>query len=259
MNQLPVNNQQKNVLTSIIQTLIPAKKYQRSQLIDAMRGSGIIMMVVFHFFYDLTLFGLADIPIYSSAEWVAFRFIILTSFLSTVGASLYLHHQRGINYKAYWRRIAFIAACAWLISLATYLTLAEKYVFFGILHLIALSSIIGLAFVRFYWLNLVLGLLIIYVGYNYNNEIFNNFGLRWLGMLTKATGSSDFTPIFPYFGLVLLGMFATRLLGPAIYLRKENETLLTSTLATMGRYSLIIYMVHQPILWGLIYIYLLFS
>ena len=238
----------------LIKKLRPTKTYDRSQLIDVMRGSGILMMVVFHFCYDLTLFGIAEIPIYTDRLWIAFRFIILATFLTTVGASLYLHHQRGINYKTYWRRVLIIAANAYLITLATYITLDEKYVFFGILHLIALSSVLGLLFLRFYWLNLFLGIFIIYLGYNYSNEVFNSPGVRWIGMLTVATGSADFTPIFPFFGLVLLGIFAARFLGPALYLSNSSGFFLTKWLANLGRFSLIIYMVHQPIFWIILYI-----
>ena len=252
-------------ISSVIVKIRPAKRYNRSHWLDAIRGVAIIMMVVFHFFYDLTLFGLAEIPIYSSTGWIVFRFIILSSFLGTVGVSLYLHHQRGINYSAYARRVMFITINAWAITLVTYIMLTEQYVFFGILHLIALSSIFGLLFVRLYWLNLILGLAILVIGYNYSNAIFDNFGTRWIGMLPRATGSADFTPIFPFFGLVLLGMFVARFLGNAIYAQGPNARMLklglvariTSGLAGMGRYSLIIYMIHQPIIWGLLYIYIL--
>ncbi len=260
-------------ISSVIVKIRPAKRYNRSHWLDAIRGGAIIMMVIFHFFYDLTLFGLAEIPIYSSTGWIVFRFIILSSFLGTAGAALYLHHTRGINYSAYARRVMFITINAWAITLVTYVMLAEQYVFFGILHLIALSSILGLLFVRLYWLNLILGLAILVLGYNYSNAIFDNFGTRWIGMLPRATGSADFTPIFPFFGLVLLGMFVARFLGSAIYAqsysqehsRDPNARMLklglafriTSGLAGMGRYSLIIYMIHQPIIWGLLYIYIL--
>lgn len=243
------------MIGSLVTKIRPAKKYERSILLDAMRGFAIIMMVVFHFFYDLTLFGLADIPIYSSKGWIYFRFIILTSFLSSVGASLYLHHQRGINYSAFCRRILLITLNAWVITAITYVFLAEKYVFFGILHLIALASVFALLFMRLYWINLFLGLLILYLGYNYSNGIFDNFGLRWIGMLPRATGSSDFTPIFPFFGLVLIGIFCARLLGDSIYAWQPKSSIIIEGLAGMGRHALIIYMLHQPILWAILYSY----
>lgn len=249
-----------NSVESFLARFKPPKNYERSILLDAMRGFAIVLMVIFHFCYDLTLFGLAEIPIYTSPGWVYFRFIILSSFLGSVGASLYLHYLRGINYTAFMRRIALITLNAWVITAVTYLTLKEMYVFFGILHLIALSSVFALAFMRLYWINLFLGLGILYLGYNYSNGFFETYGLRWIGMLPSATGSSDFTPIFPFFGLVLLGIFTARLLGDGIYKwrwQSQNNFIssMAQWLALLGRNALIIYMIHQPILWGILYAY----
>lgn len=244
-----------NLISKLLARIRPPKNYERSILLDAMRGFAIVLMVIFHFFYDLTLFGVADIPIYTSPFWIYFRFIILSSFLGSVGASLYLHHLRGINYRAFSRRIILITANAWVITIVTYILLKEMYVFFGILHLIALASVFALAFVRLYWINLFLGLGIVYLGYNYTNGVFDTFGLRWIGMLPRATGSADFTPIFPFFGLVLLGIFTARLLGDGIYKWRMQDNWVISYLGVLGRNALIIYMLHQPILWGLIYTY----
>ncbi len=228
--------------------------YNRSSLLDALRGLAVLLMVVFHFFYDLTLFNLAEIPIYSSAEWIAFRYIILTLFLVSVGMSLFLHYRRGIHWHSYGRRLFFLIACAALITLTTYLTLGDQFIYFGILHLIAVASVLGLLFVRLTWLNLPLGICILFFGFTYENSIFNNFPLRWIGMLTIPTGSADFTPIFPWFGMVPLGIFIARLLGDRIY---AASNALLAPLARMGRHSLLIYMLHQPILWGLIFIFVL--
>ena len=230
----------------------PPRRYARSQALDALRGLGIFLMVIFHFCYDLTLFGLAEIPIYSDFYWIAFRYCILTLFLSSVGMSLYLHHKREINWLSYRRRLLLLAANALLITAVTYITLREQYIFFGILHLIAVSSLLGLLFLRLGWLNLLLGLAVLFIGFNYGHPIFNQFGLRWLGMLTVATGSADFTPIFPWFGLVLLGMFIAYLLGNKIYIGGPG----LGPFALAGRYGLWIYMLHQPILWGILYIYI---
>ena len=228
--------------------------YNRSSLLDALRGLGILLMVVFHFFYDLTLFNLAKIPIYSSAEWIAFRYVILTLFLGSAGMSLFLHYRRGIHWHSYGRRLFFLIICAALITLTTYLTLGDQFIYFGILHLIAVASVLGLLFVRLTWLSLPLGICILFFGFTYENSIFNNFSLRWIGMLTIPTGSADFTPIFPWFGMVLLGIFIARSLGDRIY---TGGSALLAPLARMGRHSLLIYMLHQPILWGLIFIFVL--
>ena len=230
--------------------------YSRSHILDGIRGFAIILMIIFHFCYDLTLFELASIPIYSTTRWIAFRYAIVTLFLATVGASLYIHHQRGINWRTYWRRILLLVFSSLIITLVTWITLKEEYVFFGILHLITLASLLGLIFLHFFWINLVGGIAILWIGFHYSNEAFNDPWLVWMGMLTQATGSSDFTPIFPWFGAVLVGMFIAQLLGNSLYNGTRRQIL--APLAFMGRHSLVIYLLHQPILWGLFAFYIYF-
>lgn len=234
--------------------LLPGpKNYSRSSLLDGLRGFAIVLMVVFHFFYDLTLFELASIPIYTATAWVAFRYIIVSLFLGTVGASLYLHVRRGINWLSYGRRLVLLVAASAIITLTSYLTLKEGYILFGILHLITLSSVLGLVFARLFWLNLVLGIAILWIGFNYGHPFFNQGWLLWFGLRTLATGDADYTPIFPWFGTVLIGIYLTRLLGERLYYELPRYL---SFLALWGRHSLIIYLVHQPILWGLLAIYI---
>ena len=233
------------------------RSYQRSAFLDALRGSGIILMVIFHFFYDLTLFNLAEIPIYQSAFWISFRYLILAIFLSSVGMALYVHAHRGINWKAYHRRLLLLFMNSALITLVTYFVMREQFIFFGILHLIFVSSILALLFLRAGWLNLLLGIAIVYIGFNYGNPFFNQPEFRWLGMLTVATGSADFTPIFPWFGIVLVGIFIAHALGQNMYSLMSRNNSVIRILGLAGRHGLLIYMLHQPILWAVIYLWTL--
>jgi len=238
----------------LLRYLLPGpKNYNRSFLLDGLRGFAIVLMVIFHFFYDLTLFKLASIPIYTHLSWIAFRYTIVSLFLGTVGASLYLHSRRGINWFSYWRRLALLIIASIAITLISFLTLEEGHILFGILHLITLSSILGLVFVHFFWLNLLLGIAIIWTGFNYGHSFFNQDWLLWVGLRTLATGAADYTPIFPWFGVVLIGMFVARLLEERLYYRLPNYL---GFLVLWGRHSLIIYLLHQPILWGLLTIYI---
>ena len=238
----------------LLSYLLPGpKSYNRSSLLDGLRGFAIVLMVIFHFCYDLTLFGLASIPIYTDLGWIAFRYTIVSLFLGTVGVSLYLHSKRGINWFSYWRRLALLIMASIAITLTSFLALNEGYILFGILHLITLSSVLGLVFVRLFWLNLLLGVSIIWLGFNYGNSFFNQDWLLWVGLRTLATGAADYTPIFPWFGVVLIGMFVAQLLEKRLYYRLPDYL---GFLVLWGRHSLIIYLLHQPILWGLLAIYI---
>ena len=230
--------------------------YKRSQIIDATRGLAILLMIVFHFAYSLTFFELADIPLYEDDFWINLRFCILTLFLSSVGISLYLHWYRGLNLRSYIRRIIFITLSALLITLASYLIMPDQYIYFGILHLIAVSSVLALVFLaiplKFQWINLILGILILISGLYYENPVFNKPALSWIGFKSIGSESADFTPIFPWFGMILLGIFLASSFRTKLYFHLK----ILRALALPGRYSLVIYLIHQPIIWFFLYIYI---
>ncbi len=143
---------------------------QRFWEIDFVRGSAVIMMVVFHFFYDLNFFGAYSISTYSGFWWY-FPRLIAAMFIGAAGASAALSDSR-VRLRN--PNITHAAACLrllkrglWIffwgmgVTLATWLFLGDGFVVFGILHLIGFS--IGLAYPflllspRFGFLNLALG------------------------------------------------------------------------------------------------------
>ena len=117
-------------------------------LIDALRGAAIVMMIAYHFLFDLNYFGLLKQNFYQDAFWVAARSVILTSFLTLVGISLTLAADSGMRWPRYGRRLALIAACATLVSVASYLMFPASWIRFGVLHFIVVASVLGLAFDR---------------------------------------------------------------------------------------------------------------
>jgi len=116
------------------------------------------LMVVYHFCFDLSYFGLADFNFYQDPFWLHSRTFILSMFLLLVGVSLVLAGGRKLDSRRYMRRLALLIASAVLISVATWWMFGERFVFFGVLHFIALASVLGLLFVRAGWVNLVLGI-----------------------------------------------------------------------------------------------------
>jgi len=229
----------------------------RNDGIDVLRGSAIAMMFIYHFCYDLSYYGLAKFDFYHVQGWIYFRIVIVSCFLLVVGMSLHLATRHGLNRQAYVRRLSWLLGYAAIVSLSSYLMFAERWIFFGILHFIALASIVGLLFRRFFWLNLWLGILVIIIGLRFSQPLFDQPLLQWLGMVTRLPGTEDYVPFFPWFGVVLLGMF----LGKLMFDRSPQRALiqwrtqgkLSRLVALGGRHSLHIYMLHQPFFLAILY------
>jgi len=219
-----------------------------------MRGLAVALMVVYHFSYDLSYFGLASFDFYKDRFWLNTRTFILSLFLLLVGVSLVLATRKGINRQAYGRRLGVLVLCAALISVATYYMFSERMVFFGVLHFIVVASVLGLLFIRFYWLNAVLGVTVVMLGAFYSNAYFDQPLLQWVGLMTYKPLTEDYVPLLPWFGVVLFGLFLGRMLFVSQSLSSvsswQGRNPLTRLLALSGRHSLLIYMVHQPFLVG---------
>ena len=228
--------------------------------IDVSRGIAIVMMIVFHFTYDLNHFNFVKVDFYHDSFWLNFRTLIVAFFLCLVGISLQLATARGLNIRRYFFRLALLAGSAAMVSLGSYLMLPERVILFGVLHFIALASVIGLLFRRFYWINLLLGIGVIVLGNQFQYEWFNAPAWHWIGLMTHKPNTFDYVPLVPWFGVVLVGMFLARmienygLLGSAA----QGGNIVTRLLALGGRYSLLVYLLHQPIFFVGFYLVLLF-
>lgn len=210
-------------------------------------------MIAFHVVFDLQMFGY--LPYGTTAEpffyWHAR--IVAGSFLFLAGASLWLAHGQGIRWPAFWRRWAKLAAAAALVTAATFAAFPGYFVYFGILHSIAASSLIGLAFVRLPALvTAAAGVAIMASSYILPSDAFNAPLLRFLGLATLPAETMDFEPVFPWVGPFLLGLAAARLASRARLLPVLNlpDTPRNRLLAWPGRHSLMIYLLHQPLLIG---------
>ena len=91
----------------------------RLVVIDALRGLAILLMVIFHFCFDLSYFGLADFNFYQDLFWLHARTFILSLFLLLVGCSLVLANGGKLDIRRYLRRLAMLIASAALITLST--------------------------------------------------------------------------------------------------------------------------------------------
>ncbi len=224
-------------------------------MIDALRGVAILLMVWFHFCFDLALFGFAEFDFYTDPFWLHTRTVILTSFLLLVGISLMLSHQYGFSAKALARRLALIGGAALLVSVSTWWMFDQRWVFFGVLHFIALASLLAMPFLRFPGFSLVIGIVLLVIGNIIQHAWFDQIGWRWIGLMTTKPATEDYVPLLPWFGVVLLGIVLGKIwlsLPADAWVKNHVGDFLSKPLACLGRVSLLVYLLHQPVLIGVL-------
>lgn len=233
-------------------------KSPRLGRLDIARGIALIAMAIYHFGWDLEFFGYLAQGSASQGWWRIFARCIASSFLFLVGFSLVLAHGRAIRWHSFFKRLAQVVTAASAISALTWFYFPEGFIFFGILHQIALASILGLLFLRApVWLTIPLAALIIAAPNFARSAIFDHPALWWVGLSTSNPVSNDYVPLFPWFGAVLLGIAAARTMqatGLLTMLQGGIKPLwLDRGLTFIGRHSLVFYLVHQPVLIGLVF------
>lgn len=253
----------------------------RLPLIDALRGCALWAMVVFHTVWDLGHFGWidADFPFTPGFRW--FGHAIAASFLLLAGASLVLaRRSKGILWRspAFWRRWATVALAAGAVSAVSYRLFPESPIFFGILHCIALATLLAAPLVDApLFVPLALGALTLAAPHFWSSPAFDARAFWWTGLSTLTPSSNDWQPFFPWGGFVFLGAALGRLSLPVLTGRRrgwgavdignnppaprpnpltaggerESRGALPRALRFCGRHSLTFYLIHQPVLFGL--------
>lgn len=237
--------------------MVRTKLVSRIAALDIARGAALLAMAVYHCAWDLEFFGYLDAGTTETGLWRLFARAIASSFLLLVGVSLFLAHSGGIRWPAFLRRLGLVAVAAGAITLATWLVVPDGFIFFGILHQIALASVIGLLFLRVPApLTILVAVAVVAAPHFLRVPVFDHPALWWVGLSTADPQSNDYVPLFPWTGAVLIGVAAARfaddlgLLGPLSMVRPGRWA---APLGLAGRHSLIVYLVHQPLLIALVW------
>jgi uncharacterized membrane protein len=229
----------------------------RKQVFDLLRGVAIALMVAYHFCFDLNYHGFTQFDFNHDPFWLGFRASILSLFLGLVGVSLVLATVSGFRPVHYFRRLAWLAAAAAVVSLSSFMMFPASWIFFGVLHFILVASLLGLLFLRFYWLNLGLGALLLLAGNTLQLPFFDQPAWQWIGLMTHKPITEDYVPLLPWFGVVLIGLFLGKLAQSSEGGRRlgawHSSRPLAKLLALAGRHGLPIYLAHQPLLLGLLW------
>jgi len=230
----------------------------RLAVIDVARGLAVVAMAAYHFSWDLSWFRLVDWPVAQGSGWRVFAASIAGTFLFLAGVSLDLAHHDGIRWRAFGRRFAIIIAAAAAVSLVTYVTFSDSYVRFGILHCIAFSSLLVLPFTRLpFWAAAAATVVILSLPLWGGSAVFDGQLWLWTGIGTPDFGSVDYVPLAPWAGVTLSGLLFSRAARKfALWDRLSHFGFSGATGKTtrlLGRHSLLIYLLHQPALYGLVW------
>lgn len=226
--------------------------------LDALRGVCILCVIVVHFLFDLSFFGGLSLTL---PAWYVFLqeyggaiFVVLSGVCVTLGSKSI-------------RRGLIVFACGMLITAVTYgmyrlgMSGADVVVKFGVLHLLGVCMLVYPAFKKLPPAALaLLGLAIAITGYAIRGVVVPQHWLFPLGLTYEGFTSSDYFPLFPQLGYFLIGAA----IGKTAY--REKKTLLPGSFQKTpvarffcwcGRQSLFIYLLHQPIVYGLLELVLL--
>jgi uncharacterized membrane protein len=219
---------------------------RRVPQVDLLRGVAVLMMVVFHLKWSLDYFGVA-VPAPFDGFWNLFQKATGGLFISLVGVSLVLSHSPSASAGKYLSRGARIIGYGLIITLGSLVFRPEGFVFFGILHFIGLAIILAFPFIRFTWLNLLLGILLLAAGIQLQSMSFDFPWLVWLG-LHHPVYTIDIYPVLPWIGVVFLGMFAGRIMvrggRPDMTGAGRRRS---RGLRFLGRHALPAYFIHLPL------------
>ena len=227
---------------------------RRVKAVDALRGIAILAMIAYHFAFDLRFYGITRSDFEGDPFWLAARATIVTSFMLLVGLSLRLAHEAGVPGRRFARRTALIAACALAATIASYLVFPQRFIYFGILHCIAVASVLALPLAARPGLAFALGVAAIVAGLSFSHPFFDSRATSWLGFNTAKPPTEDFVPLFPWLGVAMVGIALGASLSRRAFAPVAAIGRAPAALRWLGRHSLAVYMVHQPLLLGVLWL-----
>ena len=238
----------------------------RFDAVDALRGFAMVWMTVFHFCFDLNHFGYWRQNFLADPFWIWQRTVILSLFLFTAGFGQAVAVHQGQSWQRFWRRWSQVAACALLVSAGSYLMYPSTFIYFGVLHGMAVMLIVvrlTAGWGRWLWW---LGLLAVGASFTMlivadyalmtgaTTELFNSKALNWLGLVTRKPTTEDYVPMLPWLGVMWWGVAAgnwiMRQRAAWLSVPASSGNAGVRALTALGRWSLSYYMLHQPVMIG---------
>lgn len=237
----------------------------RFDRLDALRALAMVWMTAYHLVYDLNWFRL--IPpqaMLTDPVWTLQRTAIVTTFLFTAGLSQAVALAQGQGWSRFWRRWAQVAGAALLVSAGSALVFPQSFIYVGVLHGLALMLIVArlsAGWGAWLWPAGALALIapsLAAIGLADAPALaawLNAPGPNALGLITQKPVTEDYVPLLPWLGVVWWGLAAGQWLTarrPTILRGPVPGGAVGRRLAALGRWSLSYYLLHQPVMIGLL-------
>lgn len=247
------------------QTLEPSALPQAAQaryaVVDALRGAAMVWMTVFHFCFDLQHFGYLQADFYRDPVWTWQRTAIVSMFIACAGVGQAIAIAQVQSAARFWHRWRHIAAGAMLVTVGSYLMYPQSYIYFGILHGIACMLVVLRFFAptgRWLWWVGAAAIMLGNIGSMLHPgwpgwSVLNSPWLNWIGLINQKPITEDYAPILPWIGVMCWGMaFGRWVLQHRPHWLQRPAHGIAKPLAQLGRWSLSYYLLHQPVLIGLL-------
>jgi uncharacterized membrane protein len=234
--------------------LADAPRSSRIAGVDALRGLAIVAMVAYHLSFDLRYFGITQSDFEHDLRWLTARTLILSSFLLLAGISAVLAQRQALPFAHWLRHIGVIAGAALLVTAGSRLLFPQSFIWFGVLHAIALSLLLARPLLGRPVAAALVGIAVIIAGSAFHDAAFDNRMLGWLGFMTAKPVTEDYVPLFPWAGVLLLGVAAGHALVRTHFAALAPLSRVPPPLRVLGRHSLVVYLLHQPLLIALLWL-----
>ncbi len=237
----------------------------RLDALDAVRAAALVWMAAYHFAFDLNTFGHLRQDFYRDPFWTLQRTAILSLFLFCAGFGQALAWRDGQGWPRFRRRWAVIAACAVLVSAGSWLMFPRSFIYFGVLHGMALMLVLARLTAGWGLWCLVPAALALalpplaagWIGQIGWAAALDAPALNWLGLISRKPITEDYVPVLPWMGVVWIGVAGAslwRCIGaPGMAWRATSRA--AATAVWLGRRSLSFYMLHQPVLIAAVWLF----